>query len=63
MRREEFDNLTDGDIVRHAHGSTGYIVRGNYREGGVVIVDARIIHNPHEWDLIFKAHHERKDGA
>jgi len=62
MTREEMEKLKCGDIVRHKHGSTSYVVTSNYRSTsyvvtsnsmtGVVAVASVHLTNFDEWLLI-----------
>jgi hypothetical protein len=55
MNRREFDNLSEGDIIRHVNDGQGWLVHANYRSGGVLIVRSLVAHNPDEWNLVGKA--------
>lgn len=54
MTDKEFDELKSGDIVQSARGQ-GWIVSGNYKKLGVVMVRTLLAHNSSEWKLIQKA--------
>lgn len=60
MEKEVFEKLDAGDIVRHKEGYEGYIVHGNYLRGGLIVVRSLLIHNPDEWDLLYKANHQHR---
>lgn len=55
MNQDEFDNLSEGDIIRHVHDGQGWLVHGNYLHGVVLIVRSLVAHNPAEWNLVGKA--------
>lgn len=48
MDHKEFESLEVGDIVRHAEGSDGYVVTGNYGDR-VTAVRTVDLTNPSEW--------------
>ena len=60
MKDDNFKNLQRGDIVKHKHHSTTYIVSGNYLSHVIAITNVHMT-NPSEWVLLLKANHERID--
>lgn len=54
MKPEEFKSLSTGDIVRHARGSSSFVVTYNYGDR-VTAVRTADLTNPSEWDLCYKA--------
>jgi hypothetical protein len=58
MTPEEWDGLSDGDLVRHVNSGVAFTVGGNYGELGVVVTRSQLIHNCNEWDLVGQARYE-----
>ena len=55
MTKEEFKNLSRGDIIRHKIGTgDSYLIDANYG-GHCTAVVTKDVTNPDEWDIIFKA--------
>lgn len=55
MTPEQFEQLSEGDIVRHVHDWRGFVVHANYGKRGVVIVRTQLATIPSEWELVRKA--------
>jgi hypothetical protein len=55
MNQTEWDNLSEGDLIRHKMASEAYTVMGNYKRGGVVLSRSTLASNPREWDLVASA--------
>lgn len=55
MRREEWEKLSEGDIIRHKESSSGFTVGANYQRFGVLLVRTLLAHAPDEWDLVATA--------
>ncbi len=49
MKKEEFQKLKPGDLVRNQGSSTAYLVTGNYGDGGVTLVKTILAFNSDEW--------------
>lgn len=58
MTRDEFKNLSTGDIVRGVASTHAFVVLANYGDR-VTAVDIADLTNPDEWNLMFKAEHVR----
>lgn len=58
MKKDNFNNLDRGDIVKHKEFRETYVVTANY---GSYVVAVNTVHmsNSSEWDLLLKANHER----
>ena len=55
MNAEEWDKLSDGDLIRHRHNHESFTVGGNYGLSGVVASRVVLLHNPEEWNLVAEA--------
>lgn len=63
MKQEEWDSLSEGDVIRHKGASEGYTVMGNYMALGVLLSRSTLAHNPEEWDLIATANYQMADTS
>lgn len=55
MTKDEWDKLEEGDIIRNEGSGMGYIVSGNYKALGVVLVRTLLAHHRNEWKVVQKA--------
>ena len=61
MKDEDFKSLKVGDLIQHkAADSRALVVTGNYGDH-VTAVRTVDVTNPIEWDILWKAKHERVD--
>jgi hypothetical protein len=62
MRREDFEELRVGDVVRHRHHSVGYVVHQHYGDR-VTLVRTMDAMNPDEWDLVSKVADRKAEAS
>lgn len=51
MTKDQFEALRPGDLVRHKHSASAFIVHSNYGNR-VTAVQVADLTNPREWDVV-----------
>lgn len=62
MTKEQFSNLSKGDLIRHKSQSFAYLVDDNYGDH-VTIVRTSEATNPEEWTLVYKANYTKPEDS